>query len=577
MTLAKGQIFGGRYRIVSLLGQGGMGAVYRAWDMRLNVPVALKEMTPQPGLDPHTLAQLRQQFQQEATVLARLHHPHLVQVTDFFEQQGNGYLVMNFVEGESLADRITRQGALPEEEVLAWADQLLDALAYCHAHGIIHRDVKPQNVLLTPQGQAVLVDFGLVKLWDPHDPHTRTAIRAMGTPEYAPPEQYDAAAGHTDARSDVYSLGATLYHALTGQVPPTATMRIVNPRALRPVQVLRPGVSPHMEATLMRALELQPEARFQSATEMMTTLRGTLPIAPPPRRLTSMQVMEGPPPTPKRRPIPWPWIGLAAGAAVLAVVILGGMALGVAFLSGDRGLSPTVTDLTSTTPTSETIPGDVSVATDTSTPVLSPLTPTETPFPTPTLYATATPQPASTPVPAATPKPTSTPVSTATPQPTSTPVPAATSTPECPAVSGPFASIWQETQERLGCAVNQSHTTWIAEEHFERGWMLWREDTDLICVLYNNGRWAWYQDIWHEGDPDYSCSDSAPMESPPTPIRGFGKIWCTYEPVRSGLGWTTDNERGYHGTAQDFERGSIIRTDGGTTYVLYDDGWWERR
>ncbi|OQY24810.1 MAG: hypothetical protein B6I35_00700 [Anaerolineaceae bacterium 4572_32.2] len=196
MTLTQGQMIGKRYRVVSLLGQGGMGAVYRAWDTRLNIPVALKEMIPQPGLDPQTLAQLRQQFQQEAQVLARLKHNYLVSVTDFFEERGNAYLAMEFVQGENLAERIEREGALPEEQVTAWAKQLLDALAYCHSQGIIHRDVKPQNVIITPEGAppdarggAVLVDFGLVKLWDPNDPRTKTAMRGMGTPEYAPPDR----------------------------------------------------------------------------------------------------------------------------------------------------------------------------------------------------------------------------------------------------------------------------------------------------------------------------------------------------------------------------------------------------
>jgi serine/threonine protein kinase len=122
--LTTGTVLQDRYRIVSLLGQGGMGAVYRAWDTRLNVPVALKEMVPQPGLDARTLAQLRQQFQQEATVLARLNHSHLVDVTDFFEEGGNAYLVMKFIEGESLADRIAREGPVPESEVLLCAGPL---------------------------------------------------------------------------------------------------------------------------------------------------------------------------------------------------------------------------------------------------------------------------------------------------------------------------------------------------------------------------------------------------------------------------------------------------------------------
>ncbi len=220
MTLTSGQMLQNRYRIVSSLGEGGMGAVYRARDTRLDVPVAIKEMTPQPGLAPHTLAQLRQQFQQEAQILARLNHPHLVRVGDFFEEGDSAYLVMDFAEGESLANRIEREGALPEEQVLIWAEQLLDALAYCHAQGAIHRDVKPQNVIIRPDGRAVLVDFGLVKLWDPHDPRTKTTMRGMGMPEYAPPEQYDIEMGHTDARSDVYGLGATLYHALLNAISP---------------------------------------------------------------------------------------------------------------------------------------------------------------------------------------------------------------------------------------------------------------------------------------------------------------------------------------------------------------------
>ena len=162
MALAPRQILQNRYRVVSLLRKGGMGAVYRAWDTRLNIPIALKELIPQPGLDLHTLAQLRQQFQHEATILASLDHPHLVDVTDFFEEGGNSYLVMRLIEGDTLAERIERQGALLEEEALVWASQLLDALAYCHSQGVIHRDVKPQNVIIRPDGRAVLVDFGLV-------------------------------------------------------------------------------------------------------------------------------------------------------------------------------------------------------------------------------------------------------------------------------------------------------------------------------------------------------------------------------------------------------------------------------
>jgi len=301
MPLTTGQVLQGRYRIVSFLSRGGMGGVYRAWDMRLDVVVALKEMIPQPGLDLQTLAQLRQQFQQEAMVLARLHHSHLVRVTDFFEEGDNVYLVMDFVEGENLAQRIVREGSIPEGQVLEWADQLLDALAYCHAQGVIHRDLKPQNVIIRPDGRAALVDFGLVKLWNPNDPHTRTAMRGMGTPEYAPPEQYDIQMGHTDARSDIYGLGATLYHALTGQAPPTATMRVASPGTFHPPRTLNPHLSPSVDAAILRATELAVEKRFATAQEMAAALRGEAAI---PRRPGAPSRRPGKPVKTKTRAMP---------------------------------------------------------------------------------------------------------------------------------------------------------------------------------------------------------------------------------------------------------------------------------
>ena len=296
-----------RYRIVRTLGHGGMGAVYRAWHIGLEIPVAIKEMVPQPELDPQALAQLRGQFKREAVTLARLSHNNLVHVIDSFEEGGNAYLVMEMVEGECLADCITREGALPEALVLRWAHQLLDALAYCHGQGVIHRDIKPHNIIIRSDGQAVLVDFGLVKLWDPRDPRTKTVVRGMGTPEYAPPEQYDVEAGHTDVRSDIYALGATLYHALAGQAPPTATQRIVNPEALAPLRALVPGVDSRTEAVLLEALELRPIDRFQSAREMAAALRRQKQ----PAAYAAPAISEPQPPAPPSKGQPAPSAGLA--------------------------------------------------------------------------------------------------------------------------------------------------------------------------------------------------------------------------------------------------------------------------
>lgn len=336
-----GDVLQNRYRIVSLLGQGGMGAVYRAWDIRLKIPVAIKEMIPQPGLEAQTLTQLRQQFQQEAQVLARLNHPHLVRVSDFFEEGGNAYLVMDFVEGQSMAELIAQQGALPETRVLAWADQLLDALAYCHSKGVLHRDIKPQNVIIRPDGRAVLVDFGLVKLWDPRDPRTRSAMRGMGTPEYAPPEQYGVA-GHTDPRSDLYSLGATLYHALTGRTPPEVTDRIADPSIFRPPRAIIPHISSRMEVAILKAMEMKRDSRWISAAEMAQGMGLSVqdwqpkPYAPPPTRgdtlrIPPAEVTHSPattvaaPATSEAKARPWqrgkPWLWILAGSLALAGLI----------------------------------------------------------------------------------------------------------------------------------------------------------------------------------------------------------------------------------------------------------------
>ncbi len=408
MTLKAEEILQNRYRIVSPLQSGGMGAVYHAWDTRLSLSVALKEMTAQPGMDAHTLSKLRDQFRQEATLLAPLDHPNLADVTDFFEQDGNVYLVMRLIEGESLAERIERQGAMSEEQVLTWADQLLDALTYCHSQGVLHRDIKPRNVIIRPDERATLVDFGLVKLWNPKAPETEAIVRGIGTPEYAPPEQYSArgSSGHTDPRTDVYSLGATLYHALIGQAPPTATQRIVNPAALTPARTMRPKTSSQLDVALMKALELQPDARFQSAAEMKIALKGAAPLAPPPRPLTGTRVMTRQPAAAKRKRI-----GKAVLVIVLIAILLAGAVLLATWLPGILQTSP---------PTPTQVP-----ATSTSEPTSAP---TDTPLP------TSTPQP----------------IPTETPAPTETPTPSAAAVVVADdADLRPGASTWWRARETL--------------------------------------------------------------------------------------------------------------------------------
>jgi formylglycine-generating enzyme required for sulfatase activity/tRNA A-37 threonylcarbamoyl transferase component Bud32 len=386
--LSTGTVLQNRYRIVSLLKKGGMGAIYRAWHLSLNMPVAIKEMVPKPGLDAKALNQLRQQFQQEAAVLAHLSHPNLVRVIDHFEEASKVYLVMDFVEGESLGDLIEHEGALPEDEVLEWADQLLDALAYCHDQGVIHRDIKPQNVLIRSDGRAMLVDFGLVKLWNPNDPQTRTAMRGLGTPEYAPPEQYGTQPGHTSSCSDIYSLGATLYHALTGQAPMTAGDRTTALVPFPSVHDLNPQVSKKTSAAISRAMELQVPKRFGSATEMQAALKNNS------RAMDSLAQVASTPEMARA-------LSRIAVAAPLIVCIL--VAL---WIAGGSGIVRQPTALPTSTATPTPIPQPIKlptltlVPTSTAQPTALPTptaTPTATPQPTPTVALTFTPLPTATP------------------------------------------------------------------------------------------------------------------------------------------------------------------------------------
>ncbi len=306
MPLQAGQVVHNRYQIQSQLGQGGMGAVYLAHDMVLDHRTAVKEMRPAPDLAEVTLEGLREQFKREARVLAGLNHPNLPRVTDYFTEGGNAYLVMDYVEGQSLEDVLRAQGrpGLPEAQVVDWANQLLDALGYIHGKNVLHRDIKPANIRLTPDGRVVLVDFGLVKLYDPSRPQTVVVLRGAGTPQYAPPEQIDYSYGHTDARSDLFSLGAMLYSLLSGKLPPSLTERLIKQSAIPPLRSLAPHVSPAIEAAIFKAMQLRPDDRFQSAAEMREALART--SAPPPQaRVESTPALEPtyvPPQTPSQPP-----------------------------------------------------------------------------------------------------------------------------------------------------------------------------------------------------------------------------------------------------------------------------------
>jgi len=270
MPLNSGEILNNRYRIVNLLGHGGFGAVYRAWDMNLQKSCAVKE-----NLD--TSSDLSSQFMREAMTLANLAHQNLPRVIDHFSLPGIGqYMVMDFVEGENLESKVTASGPIPYAQAVAWIGQIADALDYLHhqTQPLIHRDVKPANIIITPNGQAMLVDFGLVKVFEIN---TKTALGARGiTPGYSPPEQYGV--GKTDARTDIYALGATLYTLLTGQVPPQSVDIMAGAeKPPTPVHLLNSQIPLDLSQAVHRAMQLDTKQRFQSANEFKAALLSTIP------------------------------------------------------------------------------------------------------------------------------------------------------------------------------------------------------------------------------------------------------------------------------------------------------------
>jgi serine/threonine protein kinase len=280
-ALKAGEILRSRYRINERIGQGGMGNIYLANDLRLEGRrCALKEVEYDRSVPAKLLKEARQQFLHEATVLARLDHPNLPKVSDFFSVGPRDYLVMDFIPGKDLRALMLevkqRSTFLDEEHVLGWCYQLADALAYLHNQtpALVHRDVKPSNLKITPNGLLKLVDFGLVKALLP-DEMTITVIQGRGTALYTPLEQYGGDGLHTDIRSDIYAFGCTLYHLLTNTPPVDARQRFLHPESLILPRKLNPEISHRTEKAIIWAMELHPNDRPQTVEEFSRFLMGT--------------------------------------------------------------------------------------------------------------------------------------------------------------------------------------------------------------------------------------------------------------------------------------------------------------
>lgn len=531
------------YQIVSEIGRGGMAVVYKAYQPSLNRYVALKVLHSYLGYDQAFVTR----FLREARTAANLSHPNIIKIHEAGEASGIYFIAMEFVGGGSLHSRMQqRRGPLDLVTALNLLTQIASALDYAHAQGIVHRDVKPSNVLLTQQGHAVLTDFGIAKA-AAETKITRTGV-LIGTPEYMSPEQAEGLTA--DYRTDLYSLGIVLYEMVTGRVPftgdtPTAILYAHAHKAPPPPRSFNPTLTSSVETVVLKALAKKPAARFQSATDMAAALRAaTAGAYRPPKRTNILPI---------------------AVASVIVVLLLCLVAVAGTLLgSGIQQIAVATTRVP--TPARDTVPTDVPFAT-------APLQPTTTPV---VIVVTATPRPA-----------------TATRKPTDTPRPSPTQAgpPTCSIpVGATFLGIWSDPSiyQRLGCPSNSQHQSASAVESFEHGWMLWRDnrgDLDSTYAVFADGTYRAFSrltDSFNEGiDPEYSCG---PKSSPPSPRRGFSKIWCKYSDVRAKLGNATEYEIGYCmpgggacETFQDFAGGMMYRsTRFGAVFVLFSDGRWRR-
>ena len=259
---AIGAVIDGKYEILKLVGKGGMSKVYVAMDKRLNKQWAVKEIEKK-SRDKNNLVVIQSAIA-EANMIKRLDHPTLPRIVDIIDNGNVIYIIMDYIEGESLSKVLEREGAQPQDQVIEWAKDLCEVLEYLHTRepAIIYRDMKPANVMLKPDGSLKLIDFGIAREYK--DQNIEDTV-SLGTKGYAAPEQFGGK-GQTDARTDIYCLGVTLYHLVTGQNP------CEPPYELYPIRHWNPSLSAGLEAIIQKCTQLNPVDRYQSCAELMYAL-----------------------------------------------------------------------------------------------------------------------------------------------------------------------------------------------------------------------------------------------------------------------------------------------------------------
>lgn len=580
----------GQYQLVEQIGKGGMATVYKAFQPALNRYVAVKVLPPYYAHEPG----FAERFTREAQAIAHLDHPHILPIHDFGRQGDISYLVMKYVPAGTLRDRLGQP--LAPVEAVELIEQIAGALDFAHERGILHRDVKPGNILIDERGWIYLSDFGLAKIVESSVQLTGSGV-GVGTPAYMSPEQGQGLA--VDARTDIYALGIILFEMLTGHVPYEAEtpMAVVIKHITDPIPIPRqinPNIPEAVNRVLLKALAKNREDRFASAGALAAALRQAVqgldpyiaaaPIAPVPEATALHQVGLPPsgvalPPigsyvTPApatvqlAQPSRLPWLLLGTG---LAAVLLCGLGLLAGWFYFNRSglpaavsiqtavlptLIPT-TPLPAVTPPAGTPQGELP-AQSTSQEV------TSTPTATPTATLSPTPTPSSTP--------------TAAPPPVSnsgetSQTGSGDSIPACPPPRY-FGDVWQ-AQPQLGCS-STALTSDFTFQVFAGGIMAWQKSPGpaTIYVLFNEGRWERVTDPG--GSPQPACPEAA-QTGGLGPIFSFGKLWCENQNWRNQLGQPLAGEQaGQTNPLQNFENGTILKLDATAkgVVILFADSRW---
>jgi serine/threonine protein kinase len=617
----------GQYQLVQQIGKGGMATVYKAYQPALDRYVAVKILPAYFAHEPG----FAERFSREAQAIAQLEHPHILPVYDFGKQADISYIVMKYVPAGTLRNKL---GApMSPAEAVEIIDQIASALDAAHSRGILHRDVKPGNMLLDEHSWLYLSDFGLAKMVEGSVHLTGTGV-GVGTPAYMSPEQ--AKGMPVDARTDVYSVGVILFEMLTGRVPYEADtpMAVVIKHVTDPIPLPRqmnPNIPETVERVLLKALAKNRDHRFATVGALATALRRAVegldpgiaaaPIAPDPDatvpRMAAPVLAEVDPPaideseasTDPQPGLPAPTVRSTAqpGGSRLPIIIVGFAVLAIVgglsfvagwlyFRNGEDDPPPTAVSSQSLEARATTL---IVVVSSTPTPTNIPLpdsTPTATPTPepniTPTSTSTLTPSPTTTATLAPTltstltPSPTTTSTPTWTPSPTLTPTP---STPNWPDTglrpNGRVADIWTTlgaADSELGYPLANLETDSLcARENFERGYMVWFDrpgNTDLVWAAVrpnstaNSGSRSYkFTDTW-PGSPEYWCEEAA-ARAPLGPKRGFGMLWCIYPNLQADIGYAIDEEIGGpeypRCEGQLFQGGAILHNPLDSSYWVF--------